>query len=486
MILQSIYIKESAYERTIDFSDKVNLIHSKNNSCGKTTLLRFLLYALGYDIPSTKKIKFENCTVILKLECENIGNVTLERKGKYSIDYTGANEEQTFILPNEMTALHKILFNIDSPNVLNNLLGVFYVDQEKGWTLLNRGRVIGKIKFSIEDFLIGLSDKNCNNLINEKDTIEKNIKKYDHLINISDYKENIMSSRKGTSLYNSYDQELDVKENKLLLQKDELNSELKNINKTLKGNKSVSKHISDMKLLIRLPDGQTLQVTEDKIIGLNDCIDTLTTKKQMICSDISDIKDELDDIYAKKLEQDNQLTLLNEISQEDGIDIRILNIDINQKELKKKLDLLKQHKKDIQDQITKTITVDNNELNIMNNIFKDYTKELSVENYINDKINPILMKDLASLSGAILSKIIFASRLAYIRTIKNIFNCTLPIILDSPSSKEIDKENVDLMMNLLQRDFNDHQIIIASIFNYEFDKIKTIEIYTKLINTLIK
>lgn len=32
-----------------------------------------------------------------------------------------------------------------------------YVDQDKGWTLLNRGTVIGKIKFSIEELLAGLN-----------------------------------------------------------------------------------------------------------------------------------------------------------------------------------------------------------------------------------------------------------------------------------------------------------------------------------------
>lgn len=40
-----------------------------------------------------------------------------------------------------------------------------YVDQDKGWTLLNRGTVIGKIKFSIEELLAGLNGIDIDDLI---------------------------------------------------------------------------------------------------------------------------------------------------------------------------------------------------------------------------------------------------------------------------------------------------------------------------------
>ena len=50
MIIKSIRIKEGLFSRSIEFSDTANLVHSKQNSKGKTTLLRFLLYSLGYNI----------------------------------------------------------------------------------------------------------------------------------------------------------------------------------------------------------------------------------------------------------------------------------------------------------------------------------------------------------------------------------------------------------------------------------------------------
>ena len=54
MIFKSITIKEGIYERKIEFTDEVNLVYSEQNSRGKTTLLRLMLYGLGYDIPSTR------------------------------------------------------------------------------------------------------------------------------------------------------------------------------------------------------------------------------------------------------------------------------------------------------------------------------------------------------------------------------------------------------------------------------------------------
>lgn len=61
----------------------------------------------------------------------------------------------------------------------------------------------------------------------------------------------------------------------------------------------------------------------------------------------------------------------------------------------------------------------------------------------------------------------------------------LPIILDSPSGKEVDQSNVQLMMDILKRDFSANQIIIASIFTYKFDSSNIITINNKLIENMV-
>ena len=74
--------------------------------------------------------------------------------------------------------------------------------------------------------------------------------------------------------------------------------------------------------------------------------------------------------------------------------------------------------------------------------------------------------------------------IAYIIEVQKKLNITLPIILDSPSGREVTKENVKSMIDILNRDFTDNQIIIASIFQYDIDNINVIEIKERLINEL--
>ena len=134
----SIRIKEGTFERKFNFSDAINLIHSVENTRGKTTLLRFLLYSIGYPIPNTRNINFEACEVESVVEC-GIGTIALTRISQYAIDAVINGEKRTYILPAEQYKLQGILFSTENINILNNLLGSFYLDQEKGWTLLNRG-----------------------------------------------------------------------------------------------------------------------------------------------------------------------------------------------------------------------------------------------------------------------------------------------------------------------------------------------------------
>ena len=93
----------------------------------------------------------------------------------------------------------------------------------------------------------------------------------------------------------------------------------------------------------------------------------------------------------------------------------------------------------------------------------------------------LFTSNLRELSGAVLHKTVFAFRLAYIIEIERAIGIKLPIIMDSPSGKEIDQENIKLMMDILKRDFSDQQIIIASIFDYEFNPLNRIEIVNRLI-----
>jgi hypothetical protein len=72
----------------------------------------------------------------------------LQRRNDY-VSLLHEKEIYHFSLPSDLHLLHEKIFRINNTEVLDNLLGTFYMDQEKGWTLLNRGIAIGKIRFNI-------------------------------------------------------------------------------------------------------------------------------------------------------------------------------------------------------------------------------------------------------------------------------------------------------------------------------------------------
>ncbi len=119
MIIKSIHIKEGLFSRFIDFSDSANLIHSKQNSTGKTTLLRFLPYSLGYNIPNTRKNKFERCEVEIIIFTEKIGKVTLSRTANSHIVLSTNSECTTYVLPEQQNELRSLLFGTDNINILD-------------------------------------------------------------------------------------------------------------------------------------------------------------------------------------------------------------------------------------------------------------------------------------------------------------------------------------------------------------------------------
>ena len=76
---------------------------------------------------------------------------------------------------------------------------------------------------------------------------------------------------------------------------------------------------------------------------------------------------------------------------------------------------------------------------------------------------------------------IISPKLAYIKMVETYAKCNLPIILDSPSGREIDETNISEMIKILNRDFSNHQIIIASIYKYDIPDINTIELKDRLL-----
>jgi len=480
VIIQSIRIKEGLFEHTFNFIDSVNIIFSKENSKGKTTLLRFVLYSLGYNIPSTKNMRFDHCEVVSQILVDNVGDIILSRYSNDYIEATVANEKKTYILPDQLHDLHKIIFGTENTDVLNNILGAIYTDQEKGWTLLNRGTAIGSIRFNIEELIRGLSDCDCSDLIRKETQFSKELSKYRQMSSIAKYREEIIAES-GTVASDSYSEESEAVIAQLLMQQKSLQHELRGIDKSISDNKRVKQYVSEMKLIIRLPDGTIFPVTSESIIGLSDTIDFLVAKRKITSSELRSVMHELANAQKEKNNEAEQLAFFESESMIDIFDRRIASVPIDASAVDKKIKHLEKTLKFIRNEISRKTKSNTSVIKSLYTNMIKYVTELGVGDNESVVSSYLFTSNLKELSGAVLHKTVFAFRLAYIIEIEKYLHIKLPIILDSPSGKEVDQSNIQLMMNILKRDFADNQIIIASIFKYNFKSPNVIELYNRLI-----
>lgn len=480
MIIQSIRIKEGFAERIFDFTDSVNLIFSKENSKGKTTLLRFMLYSLGYNIPNTRKIRFDRCEIVTTILVDNVGKMVLSRYSNDFIEATVADEKKTYILPDQLHDLHKVIFGTDNTDVLNNILGAIYADQEKGWTLLNRGTAIGSIRFNIEELIRGLSGCDCSDLIRKETQLSKELSKYRQMASVAKYREEIVAES-GTLVSDSYSVESDATIAQLLMQQKALQSELRRIDKSLSGNKRVRQYVAEMKLTVRLPDGTIFPITADSIVGLTDTIDFLIAKRKIVSADLRSVMHQLANTQKEQENEAEQLAFFQSESMIDIFDRRIASVPIDASAIAKEIKRLEKMLKVVRKEISRKTKSDTGVvMSLYENMVK-YAAELGVGNSESIASSYLFTSNLKELSGAVLHKTVFAFRLAYITEIEKHLGIKLPIILDSPSGKEVDQANIQLMVNILKRDFSGNQIIIASIFQYDFETVNTIEIVNRLI-----
>lgn len=233
--------------------------------------------------------------------------------------------------------------------------------------------------------------------------------------------------------------------------------------------------------MVQSPDGSIIPVTAENIVGLTDTIDYLIAKRKMISSDLQAVMRQLSNKQKEKDEEAEQLAFYQSESLIEIFYKKIAAVPIDAKAVDKEIKRLESALKAIRKEISsKTKSNTKVIMSLYENMVK-YASELGVGNSESIATSYLFTSNLKELSGAVLHKTVFAFRLAYIIEIEKFLNIKLPVILDSPSGKEVDQTNIQLMVNILKRDFSNNQIIIASIFQYDFDSVNLIEIKNRLI-----
>lgn len=473
MNFKSLEIVNGYETKIFEFGNKTE-IYSNLNSVGKSTLLRLLFYSMGYPVPSTKKIKFSKLQTKLVIKTDQL--IILKRsKNDILLEIEGVSE--ALELPRDLYYILGKIFKTSNKNVLESLLGCIYLDQDKGWTLLNRGTVIGGIKFRIETLIEGISEKNISHLKVEANRIATELNKLSELQKI------ILFQSENFDLIDKSDfrtNKISDLENRLLITRNNRNELLKKqsiLKNILTKNEDYLKYIESLGLSVRCPDGGIVELTRDNISGFEDT-------QTMIELRVFHLGQEIEKLQKKEVELEQELNSSQYLVKvENPIELfeqRLQLITAPKEVIASEIKRLKEDKKEIEDRIKFLLRDDINQ-HIFDSILK-FAKKLNVEDYLNSDKNFVFTSDLKSLSGTVLHKIVFCYKMAYIIELQNYLGLTLPIVLDSPSGREVDQKNIEDMFNILNDEFRDNQIIIASIFKYSrFNVDKLIDIQESLL-----
>ncbi|QGN61655.1 hypothetical protein [Leuconostoc citreum] len=349
------------------------------------------------------------------------------------------------------------------------------MDQDKGWTLLNRGKVIGNISFNIRDLLIGLSKNEhiLDEKIIESDNQKKMLQATKQLINI---KETSYSSYLNDDEQHNSDTELQAKYNNLKIKRNVAKNQLKSLKQNIDDVNGLKKFIMSLNLMVQI-DQNPVVVNDENLLNFDDNVEFLKQRSAKVQLTIDDLNHQILNIKESLRKSTISLFQENDIIKKTLQDVANMDIDISVLESREQE--LKRSILSINSEIEE-IFMNNNELidETREWIIKFATK-LGVEGIVKSK-EYLFTRDLKSISGTIYYKIVFSFKMAYIKIIEKYTGLSLPIVLDSPSGREVTDRNITEVIEILNSDFKNNQVIIASINKYPLNNVNEIVLTHKL------
>lgn len=479
MKIMDLTVRYFNKKRHFKFSPNTSLIYSRDNSVGKSTLLRIIFYSLGYSIPGTQKVKFDKLKTEIELFTRG-ERIILSRNDK-KMDIALGKENLSFVLPEQHEEVLQVLFDNKNLNILKNILGAIYMDQDKGWTLLNRGIVIGNIRFNIEDLIAGLAEVDISQENKLLDIYSQQLKKYKGLRDISNYQVEF-----GDSDIISNNSEVDKLIDRIAVlasKKEIVKRKILDLNKTLKNNSSFISQLEKLEIQVVAPKSKEIvSVNKSTIEGYDDNVNFLKMRKWSLKEECAKLESEIEKLQHKRLELQGQLDLFNEKDSLGKANQLLQTVKIDSAVVEAQIEILNSRLKDIKKQ--KQLKLDNQSkvVSYMSDLVIEYASKLNVDQFLQQTDNFLFVNKLRDLSGTVLHKLVFCFKLSYIKAIERYLGLKLPIVLDSPSGREITADNIHDMFELLNEHFEGNQKIIATIYEdiVKYDKIIELNSTNKL------
>ena len=452
MIIKSVVISSTDEMFQCSFISSNNLIYNSHNKQGKTTLIRFIIYGLGYTIPITHPINPEKYTVEIVLSVLDKEIKLIRNKSNLIVKKNDG--VKTFSLSGGNGYALKYILSTDNLDLMSNLLGTFYFDQEKGWSLFNRGTVIGSIDYNIYSLIYSLSGLDSKifekrKLINKQYDLSKQVMKISiSQDSLDEYgqglitmDENIQGLQKQI---NSYSSELESHK--------KIRTSYEHV---MKKNDEMWDYIDSLHLAI-MHNGESIEISKTNIIGLPETFQLNQHRIEKENAIINNLRNEI-----KKLQDRMSELLIQQDVDSELIELGVRkSFKVNKELSETNVGILKQHLSDIDEEISHTVE-DKNYRKKLDECLLDYCDYLGVSDLL-DRNKLILSSDFKSRTGTGKQLLVLAYRCAALTVVSDYLNIRLPIIIDS-IKRETDDDNTKTILSFFKEKMPDHQIILSTI-----------------------
>lgn len=479
------------------FGKKANIITSKDNGVGKSSVIKSIYYALGVDIKSKSEgWRFDE--FIFQLVC-SVGNdsIIIQRKNDLFI----VKEKDNIFRFNDKKSFSEWLQNIMDIDLklsikksgelitayTNAMIDPYYVDQDKSWNRLYKDtfsnlQMYENIPHDIFNYYLGISENKIQELAKQKDNLKKDKheveKKKDYLWNL------ILSFKERNETYGidyeSYD-ELKFDMDSYIESTNRIENKvagfIKKIVMSKKKNNDLLNNISEIDNLLH-----NIKDRFNKINVRCAYCNSYITREQSVSR--LELRDNFFDLYQLKLDFEDKSK-----KEEEKI-IKYKNeITLLKEEFEKRNKLISSFKKSksIDDLVNKKmiselykvfvkcdnkITLFNNDINKLTNQIKDLKKReknrrdkvkkeyKKLIDEISEDMNIPIIQNKKFLSfadiketGTELNKAILGMYLVYFNLLVEFNQNNFPMAIDSFVKNEISNKNEISMFNIVQNKF---------------------------------
>ena len=451
MKIMSLTVSNSKEVAEYNFTEK-NHIFSEKNSHGKTTLIRFLIYALGYDVPITEQIHSGRYDVTLNLSI-NGHDIKIVRRGR-SYTVFDKDIQVTYSVEKDNLFVLSKLYGNSNVNILKNLLGCHYIDQESGWVVFNRGTVISGQDLNVDQLVYGLSYVDESLFIKIKKITEE-IKNYKSLISLYHEQEKLEDYLDQNDITSDEMKAVQKQLDSLIFEQQRHKKLRKSLGESLKQNDMLWEYIDSLKMTLVLEDGTRVKITKDNIEGMPESDDFLNAsifEKDVI---ISAFENQIVELKSKLNEFFCSLDVTKQFKVDGGK--KSFHIDIEEVQNNRKL--LETQKRNLEEILERELEKSDYQ-NELNQCLCSFAEKLGVKDLLNKK--GIFARDFTKNTGTNKQKLVLSYRLTLLKIVSNYLGIKLPIIIDS-LNRETDKENLDNIRNFISEEFPDHQVILSTI-----------------------